>query len=207
MTLTAIDLRTPHKNQDDLPGLQALLAAQLVGEIYLSAGLGYADELRMHFGTPREYTLPRFGKRTAGSHVLSLRGSAWVLKPGQWDMAIMSGLIPGNVPPAFGQPLSREDWASGAFAEPGSPVHRATPFLHVPVGGIGLQLILSNGTQLTVFPTSPEPDQPGDENLPPLADWELLTPRGFLRVGPGTGWEYEPSRKPPAEPSPALPPR
>ena len=50
------------------------------------------------------------------------------------------------------------------------------------VDGYGLQMLLSDGCRLTVFPTPAEPDEPGEEGLPELTDWELLSPHGTLKV-------------------------
>ena len=69
-----------------------------------------------------------------------------------------------------------------------------TPFVIEPVGAIGLQLRLSDGSTVAILPTIQEPDEPGDEGLPEIADWDLLSPRGLLNVGPGLDWSFEPSR-------------
>lgn len=190
MTATLIDLRNPHQASDDLPGLRAVLAQQLTGEPFLFAAAGYADEMVLHFGRPREYSLPKFGKQVEGSHVLSLRGSAWLLKSGPWPLAVGAGLVPPEMPTSFGQKVKAEDLKPGVFVEEGARVVGATPFLFRPAGGFGLQLFLSDGSQLTVIPTP-------DEGEGELTDWELISPHGVLRIGPGPKWGYEPTETEP----------
>ena len=80
----------------------------------------------------------------------------------------------------------------GRFIESGSRVLHADPFPVRPVEGFGLQLRLSDGAALIVLPTVQEPDDPEDRELPELADWELISPRGFPKVGPGYQWSFEP---------------
>ena len=50
---------------------------------------------------------------------------------------------------------------------------------------------MSDGSSLVVLPTLPESDEAEDEELPQLADWELLTPRGLLSAGPNLEWSFK----------------
>ncbi|MFI5455279.1 MAG: hypothetical protein ACHRXM_07480 [Isosphaerales bacterium] len=96
-------------------------------------------------------------------------------------------------PPHFGAPLRKEELESGRFVEPESRVLIATPFVVKPAEGFGLELRMSDGSTLLVLPAVQEQDGPEDEGLPKLADWELLSPRGLIRAGPGVEWSFEPS--------------
>ena len=89
--------------------------------------------------------------------------------------------------------LSKEELEKGEFIELGSHVFSATPVHVRPVEGFGFHLVMSDGSAIFVFPIVQEPDAPEDEGLPELADWELLSPRGLLRVGPGLQWSFEPA--------------
>ena len=92
--------------------------------------------------------------------------------------------------------------------QPGSRVVSAEPFAVQPMNGFGLQIRFSDGSSVLILPTPPEPDEPGEENLPPLADWELISPHGLLCSDPGLQWAFEPSvRKQPPEVVRPLPGR
>lgn len=190
MTAIVIDLRRPTQTPNSLSGLRGVLTQGLTGEPFLFARMTYGDELTLHFGTPCEYTLPRFGKRTKGSHILSVRGSAWLVKSGAKPLAAADGLVPSDLPASFGKALTKEDLEAGLLIERDARVVEPIPFR--TTGGYGLQVLLSDGSRLTVLPTVPEPDNPGDEMLPELADWELLTPEGALKAGPELKWKYDP---------------
>jgi hypothetical protein len=192
MSPIMIDLREPIQTTDDLPRLQAVLVQQIVGEPFLFARLSYADELVLHFGTPREYTLPRCGKRMEGSHILSVRGSAWLLKSGTSPLAAWNGSFPEDFPEPTGERLRTKSLEGGALVTTDARVVATGLFALAKAGGHGLEVRLSDDSRLVVFPTPAEPDQPGDTDLPELADWELLSPGGLLKVGPGHKWEYSP---------------
>jgi hypothetical protein len=192
MTGTAIDLREPIKATDDLPGLQAVILQQLVGEPFLFARLSYADELVIHFGVPREYAIPKFGNRVEGTCVLSVRGSAWLLKSGKEPRVVWDGKLPDSFPEPAGQAPGGELLKAGGLVEQDACVSAAGPFVMSGIAAYGLQVLLSDNSRLTVFPTPMEPEESGDEDLPELADWELLGPHGTLKVGPGLKWEYIP---------------
>jgi hypothetical protein len=114
-------------------------------------------------------------------------------------MVVNGGALLDPFATALGMPLRKEELESQTLIEPGSRVLSALPFLVRPADGIGLQLRLSDGTSLSVLPTIPDPDEPDDEGLPELANWELLSPIGLLKAGPGLGWSFEPKGSGPAD--------
>jgi hypothetical protein len=196
MGTNLIDLRQatapPHH---DLPGLYGCLA-QLVGEPFRFARVSYGDEITFHFGDLEPARSPKLKDKHYGAYILGLRGSSWVLKSGSEAVVITSGVVLNPPPPAFGQALRKEDLEAGTFVEPESRVLVATPFVVKPAEGFGLELRMSDGSTLLILPTISEPDEPEDEGLPQLADWELLTPRGFLSAGPNLEWSFTPARNP-----------
>jgi hypothetical protein len=202
MDTRLIDLRQAHKpSTEDLPGLHASLA-QWVGEPFQFARVSYGDELTLHFGDLRPAQSSKLKTHLYGAYILGLRGSPWVLKSGSEPFVLTAGLMLDSIPPAFGKPLSKEELESSQFIEPESRVLSATPFVVKPVDGFGLELRMSDGSTLFVLPTVQEPDEPEDEGLPKLADWNLLSPRGFLEVGPGLEWSFEPRGGPSAAGNP-----
>ena len=193
MGANLIDLRQARKpSPDDLSGLYAYLA-QLIGEPFRFARVSYGDELTLHFGDLRPARSPKLKHKSYGTYILGLRGSAWVLKSGSEPVIVTDGVVFSPPPPSIGTPLNKEDLEAGTFIEPESRVLLATPFLVKPVDRIGLQLRMTDGSSLLVVPTAQEPDEPEDEELPELADWELSSPRGLLQAGPGHGWSFKPS--------------
>jgi hypothetical protein len=201
MSAQLIDLRQARRpSPDDLPGLSAYLA-QLVGEPFRFARVSYGDELTLHFGALRPARSPRLKNHLYGSYVLGLRASPWVLKSGTVPLVLTSGvsLDPSQRP--SGTPLSKEALESGGFIEAESRVVEATPFLVSPAVGFGLQLRMSDGSTLLALPGTSEPDEPGDEGLPRLADWELLSPSGLLKAGPDLEWSFEPRGETSSEPA------
>ena len=179
-------------SSDQLPGLYAYLA-QLAGEPFRFARVSYGDELTLHFGDLKPARSPKLKDKPYGTYILGLRGSPWVLKSGSEPVVVTAGILIDPTPAAFGTSLRKEELESKKLIEPESRVLTAAPFVVKPVDRFGLQLRMSDGSTLSVLPTIPEPDEPGDEGLPKLADWELLSPRGLLRAGPGLEWSYEPS--------------
>ncbi len=193
MGANLIDLRQEQKaSPDDLPGLYAHLA-QLVGEPFRFARVSYGDELTLHFGDLRAARSPKLKHKFYGAYILGLRASPWVLKPGAEPVVLTAGVVLNPPPPAFGRPLPKEELEAGTFIEPEGRVLVATPFVVKPLEGFGLQLRMSDGSTLQVLPAIPGSDQPEDEGLPKLADWELSSPRGLLSAGPGLGWSFKPS--------------
>jgi hypothetical protein len=185
-------------SHEDLPRLQGILA-ELVGEPFQFARVSYGDELTLHFGDLRPARSPKLRERMYGAYILGMRGSPWVLKSGLEPVVLCEGVVPVvSGRHMGGRPVSKEEVEEGRFIERGSRVLRADPFPVRPVEGVGLQLRLSDGSALIVLPTVQEPDDPEDRELPELADWELISPRGFLKVGPGYQWSFEPHQ--PASP-------
>jgi len=187
-----IDLRQAKEpSHDDLPGLHAYLA-QLVGEPFRFGRVSYGDELTLHFGDLRPARSPKLRHKLYGAYILGLRGSPWILKSGSEPIVITAGEVLDSPPSAVGKPLLKEELEAGTFVEAESRVLTAAPFVVKPVEGFGLQLRMSDGSTLLVLPTIQEPDEPEDEGLPKLADWELSTPRGLLSAGPGLDWSFKP---------------
>lgn len=193
MTVNLIDLRQAQKQSaDDLPGLHAYLAP-LVGEPFRFARVSYGDELTLHFGDLRPAKSPKLKKQLYGAYLLGLRGSPWILKSGSAAQLLTAGVLTPPGPNGLGKPLRKEELESGEFIEPESRVMAATPFVVKSVNGFGLELRMSDGSVLLILPTIPEPDEPDEQGLPELADWEILFPRGLLSAGPGLKWSFEPS--------------
>jgi hypothetical protein len=196
MSTHLIDLRQARESSsDDLPGLVAQLAP-LVGEPFRFVRVSYGDELTLHFGNLEPARNPKLKGKLYGAYILGMRASPWVLKSGTEPVVVNGGVLRDLSEGALGSPLRKEELESQRFIEPDSPVLTATAFSVKPVNGFGLQVRFSDGSTLLILPTIPEPDEPEDEGLPELADWELLGPRGLLNVGPGLKWSFEPSGSP-----------
>jgi hypothetical protein len=192
MSTTLIDLSQENEqSSDDLPGLHAHLA-QLVGEPFRFVRVSYGDELTIHFGDLEPARHPKLKGKLYGAFMLGLRASPWILKSGSEPLVVNGGVLLDASKAELGTPLDKRELESKKIIEPGSLVLTAAPFLVQPVNGFGVQLRLSDGSLLSVLPASPEPDEPEDEGLPELADWELFAPRGLLSAGPGRKWSFEP---------------
>ena len=177
-------------SRDDLPGLRGYVA-QLVGEPFQFARVSYGDELTLHFGMLSPARSRKLANLLYGTYILRLRGSSWVLKSGRGPMVISPAVSDVSIPEGA-RLLSKEELEKGEFIERGSHVLSVTPVHVRPVAGYGFHLVMSDGSATFVFPIVQEPDVPENEGLPELADWELLSPRGLLRVGPGLEWSFEP---------------
>jgi hypothetical protein len=188
-----IDLRQARKRSpNDVSGLYSYLA-QLVGEPFQFARVSYGDELTLHFGDLKPAQSPKLKAKLYGAYILGLRGSSWVLKCGTEPVVVDGGVLLDPGASALGTPLRKEELESIPLIEPRSRVLSAAPFIVKPIDGLGLQLRFSDGSALSILPTVEEPNEPGDEGLPELADWELLSPSGLLSAGPGREWSFEPS--------------
>ncbi len=119
-----------------------------------------------------------------------------MIKSGAQALAAQAGLLPEELAGASRQPLTPADLAAGPLVSPDARVVAASPFVFEAVLGYGLELVLSDGSRITILPSAAEPPEPGDEALPEIADWELLSPQGSLKVGPGTKWTFTPAREP-----------
>jgi hypothetical protein len=177
---------------DDVPGLQTCLAP-LVGEPFRFARISYGDELTLHFGDLRPARSPKLRGRFSGVYILGVRGSAWIVKSGSEPLVVTAGVFLDSVAADLGKPLSKQDFEKNPIILPESRAVEVTPFPVKPINGFGLQLRFSDGSTLLILPTPPEADEPGDEELPELADWELLSPRGLLSAWPGLHWSFQPS--------------
>ncbi len=151
----------------------------LVGEPFRHVRVSYGGELQLHFGELRQPKSAKLkGKLLYGSYILGLRASAWILSPGSADFT----LTDGQLQPA-GTPIEAGEVESGHAIPPGALVVSAGAFHVEPVDGIGLRVLLSDGSKLVVLPSRSD----GAEGDTPVADWELFSPKGFvLQVGPGT---------------------
>lgn len=173
---------------DRLNRLETELAAHVRGLPYLFARSIYGNELTLHFGTEREHTHPKLKGKVRGTHVLSVRGSGWLLGSGVRPVMIGCGFIPMPLASEERKPFNVTALESGALIGRGAKVERATPLAVEPGNAIGLRLDLDDGSWFMVVPTPPEKD--GDD-LPEPSDWELLTPSRVLRVGPGPDFRWE----------------
>jgi hypothetical protein len=187
------------QSAEDVPGLQAYLAP-LVGEPFRFARISYGDELTLHFGDLRPARSAKLRGHFSGVYILGVRGSAWIIKSGSESLAVTAGLFPDSLTSDLGKPLSKQDFEKNPVIRAESRVVEANPFPVKPITGFGLQLRFSDGSSLLILPTPPEEDDPEDEELPELADWELLSSRGLLSAWPGLRWSFQPS----AEKGPAV---
>ncbi len=193
MATHLIDFHQAQKpSSDDLPGLYARLA-QLIGEPFRFARVSYGDELTLHFGDLRPSRSPKLKDKLYGAYILGMRASAWLLKSGSEPVIVEAGVLLDPISSGLGKPLSKDDLESQTWIKPGSLVLSATPFVVKPLGSFGLQLRLSDGSTIAILPTIQEPNQPEEEGLPELADWDLTSPQGLLNAGPGLEWSFEPS--------------
>lgn len=193
MTVTENDvtgLLTAGERSD--PGdLRRLLDYLLVGKPYLFGRPSYGDELTFHLGKPQPYTHPKLVGRSRGTHVLSTRGSVWRLNSAGRRAVVSHGW---QYPNPAGQPLNAAALESGSFVAAGAYVLAAEVLEYTTdhprrvADGYGLQLALSDGSSLMVLPLAA--DRIPTEGL---ADWQLLTPAGFLETGPGPVWRFEPA--------------
>jgi hypothetical protein len=128
-----------------------------------------------------------------GSYILAVCGSAWVLKSTPKTRLILEGL--STAPVAQLSKPAVEDArgliSSGGLFSANSPVVEIIPYEIEQVGGIGLRLETADGSGLIIVPVAGADlvtNEAGD-----FPDWELRTPRGLARVGPGRQWIWEPN--------------
>lgn len=192
MTTEPLDLRVSRSATDDLAGLQSYLH-QLLGEPFCFPRISYGDELTLHFGDLRPANSPKLKGTMYGAYVLGLRGSNWVMKSGDFVFATDDA--------SDDTPLLETDrkqfLESFNLVEPGAHVTTARGFRVSPPEAFGLRLTLSDGSSVAILPTTNELEEQGVDGgtpLPALTDWDLRTPSGLLRVGPGLKWEFKSSR-------------
>jgi hypothetical protein len=188
-----VDLRSAHgPTLDEAPWLGAYLQ-QIVGQPFLFFREPYGGELTMHLGTPVivQPPSPKLKPKTRGTYVLTFRGSAWSLVSGPKASLTMTWPFPSPEAVA-GRPIELKELEKSSPVLPGAPVLWAVPGL--APAGFGILLSFADGSRLALMP-DPTPEALEDEELPPIADWELFTPHGmYLKVGPGPKWGYLPSR-------------
>ena len=167
--------------------LRSELRTALGGLPYLFARVSYGDELTLHFGSERAHVSPKLTGKVRGTHVLSVRGSAWLLQSGIRPVMVGCGVMPMAHPPGALKPFNVTALESGALIGQGAKVTEAVPLAVEPFNAIGLSLRLDDGSSFTVLPTLPT----DNDSLPEPADWEVLTPTKILRVGPGSMYSIE----------------
>jgi hypothetical protein len=184
-----IDLGSPSGASFDLvEKINSELVIALEGLPYLFARLSYANELTLHFGSERGHVSPKLSGKIRGTHVLSVRGSAWLLQSGVRPVMVGCGVTPIGLAPGEAKPFNVTALESGALIGPKAVISRAVTFVVEPQIAIGLSIQLDDGSRFMVLPTPPTDD--GDD-LPEPADWEILTPTKVLRVGPGSEYSVE----------------
>jgi len=193
MTMThLIDLtKARDAAPDDLADLQTYLA-QLVGEPFRFVRVSYGDELTLHFGDLRPSRSPKLKGLAYGAYVVGVRGSSWLLKSGLKPVVLAAGLDLGNLPTELDKPLAKEELETIPLVQPEARVLSVKPFVVQPVNGFGLEIRASDGSTVLLLPSMSDAEEPDDEGLPPLADWELSSPTGLLSAGPGLVWSFKP---------------
>lgn len=174
-----------------LDALRADLASRFDGLPYLFARMSYGNELTLHFGEQRGYTSPKLAGKNRGTHVLSVRGSAWLLISGVSPLMVGCGLVPKDVPADDLKPFNASALECGAIIGGSTRIKAIEPVANV--GGpeaIGLAILFDNGSQFLVIPTPTEYDKDGKPIE--LADWEFLTPTELVKAGPGVAFTIEP---------------
>lgn len=175
--------------------LGADLSDVLTGLPYLFARSSHGNELTLHFGVERSHASPRLAGKIRGTHVLSVRGSAWTLKSGIKRVMIACGVVPASIASEQGKPFNVTALESGAMIGQGATIESVGLYIVEPPKKIGLGLGLSDGSEFMVIPTSADADS--EDKLPEPSDWELLTPSRVIRVGPGPSYAVEDFGQPP----------
>jgi len=181
-----------HTSPENLAGLRAYLA-QLIGETFRFARVSFGDELTLHFGDLRPARSPKLPMHLFGAYILGVRGSPWLLKSGSEPKVVSDGIDLDCVQEGLGQAFHKDELEANPLIQPESRVISVSPFVVKPMNGFGVQLQFSDGTTFHVLPTLPEVDDPEDEALPQLADWEFISPNGLLNAGPGLNWSFKPT--------------
>jgi len=185
-----------NESGDDVAGTGASLAVSLstlVGELFGFLRVTYGDEATFHFGEMRPSSHPKRNGTLYGDFILGVRGSPWLLKSGTEPVVVCSGPLFTIQNRAIGKSLDKRELEKLPLVKPQSRVVSVTPFEITPIRAFGLDLRLSDGSALIVLPTLPVPDTPEEIalELPQLADWELLTPRGLVSAWPDLKWTFE----------------
>jgi hypothetical protein len=155
---------------------------QLQGEPFRFFRFSYGDELTLHFGDLRPARSPKLKRRLYGAYILGVRASEWLLKFGKPGMVASQG--------ERVETISKDDFETKELIVPDSRVIRTIPFAIQPQESFGLEIAFSDGSLLVIMPTTET--ESTDDDLPEIADWELLSPSGRLQAGPGLEWSFEP---------------
>ena len=125
----------------DSPGISPELLKHLSetlttiqGLPYLFARSSYGDELTLHFGTERGYNHPKLSGKVRGTHVLNVRGSAWLLRSGIKPVMVGSGVYPILTLPGRLKPFNVTALESGALIGQGATIKQVIPFEFDPFG-------------------------------------------------------------------------
>lgn len=189
MQTSRINFRsTAPTSPDSLSELSTLLT-QLIGEPFRFSRVSYGDELTLHFGDLRPAQSTKLKSHLNGAYILGLRASPWFLKSGSDPMAIITAGVNPDTPPT-GIPMTKEQIEADPLIRRDSHVVAVTPFLLKQSDAVGLRLSTADGSTLSVLPNDTERDEDSDDSLPPIADWELITPNGVIEAGPGVRWSF-----------------
>ena len=198
MSATLVDIEEKVRSGvRDVPTLNAFLM-RLIGEPFLFARFGYEDEFSMHFGISHEAKHPKLRASGIkyGSYIIRTRGSGWLIKS-SIGRIVFEG-VREQVNPAIltagGTPISPQDIKLDDFLVADTFVLDIYTCLVKQVNGIGFRIDMSDNSSVLVIPTADEPLPENSPDLPELSDWELETPYGTARVGPGLKWEYLPAK-------------
>ncbi|HQU43030.1 MAG TPA: hypothetical protein PK867_09465 [Pirellulales bacterium] len=196
--LGTLDFRSVQQKSTDVTALRAYLQ-QLVGEPFLHVRFSYGDELTLHFGEPQKPKLKKLAHLTEGSYVVTARASSWYFKTANGIAVTMAASAADACLPDGFVPLSTEQIERGQLAQPGVRVIAADASVvrsGATESGFACSLLLADGSSILIVP-EPSGDVNGGGGADDVADWEVFTPYDrYLRVGPGLGWAYLPSRGP-----------
>jgi hypothetical protein len=163
----------------------------LVGQPFLCLRESYGEEVTLHLGSYIPQASAKMKKRR-GTYVLAFRGSAWLMVTGRGWLTLSDqqswGLMNTNAP------LVEKNLATVPAVQPQAFVVRVSPYVDPVSQRIGLLLGFSDGSSIQLRPMAAEPeeDAKATEQLPEIADWELLTLFGqYVRVGPGLVWQVK----------------
>jgi len=201
-TATIPDIRS-RRDSGNLSELQTLLD-RLIGEPFRFLRFTYGDELTIHFGELEPSRSPKLKDTMFGAFMLGVRASSWAI-----TSAAGTVCSDGFRDPVSGgeRRLTKEEKVGLETNPPipaGCDVVAAVLFVNASGQHLVLEVMLADGSSIWITPPSTEVDEPGDDGLPEIADWELFTPNGFLSVGPGLAWSFEPKKTPSDTPRPTA---
>jgi hypothetical protein len=198
MSLTLIELTTAASgNGDCLAELNSYLAP-LRGEIFRFFRVSYGYELTVHFGALRPARSEKLQHLRYGAFILGVRASQWALwADGASNPRLLVANSTSNTDPTQGRSLTTK-LENGEFLPTGCRVSSLIAFSFSPTLGFGLEIEFSEGSVLKIFPTDEAESVEATEGSgqDAVADWELFSPHGFLRAGPGDTWSYDPKTPP-----------